>query len=95
MEPPHDGEVLDEAALGSQAARELAEEMGIDTAPEVLRLWVVTRGKNNSIGLTYLAPAIGSCWGLVREFGDRVRVRAGGTSRGGVERAAWWWWKRR
>jgi 8-oxo-dGTP pyrophosphatase MutT (NUDIX family) len=33
VEPPNDGDVLDEAALGSQAARELAEEMGIDTAP--------------------------------------------------------------
>ncbi|GGT58956.1 hypothetical protein GCM10010271_72940 [Streptomyces kurssanovii] len=58
VEPPDEGEVLDEAALSSQAARELAEEMGVDTAPEVLRLWAVTRGENSSIGLTYLAPAL-------------------------------------
>jgi ADP-ribose pyrophosphatase YjhB (NUDIX family) len=58
VEPPHNGEVLDEAALRGQAARELAEEMGVDPAPEVLRLWVVTRGENSSIGLTYLAPAL-------------------------------------
>ena len=58
VEPPLDGESLDEAALGGQAARELVEEMGIDTAPGRLRLWAVTRGENSSIGLTYLAPAL-------------------------------------
>jgi ADP-ribose pyrophosphatase YjhB (NUDIX family) len=58
VEPPHDGQVLDEAALRGHASRELAEEMGIDTAPEVLRLWAVTRGENSSIGLTYLTPAL-------------------------------------
>ena len=58
VEPPHDGEALDEAALGGQAARELVEEMGIDTSPDALRLWAVTRGENSSIGLTYLAPAL-------------------------------------
>ncbi|GGT54944.1 DNA mismatch repair protein MutT [Streptomyces kurssanovii] len=57
VEPPHGGEVLDEAALRGQAARELAEEMGIGAAPKVLRLWTVSRGENSSIGLTYLAPA--------------------------------------
>lgn len=57
VEPPQDGEILDEAALAGQAARELVEELGIDAAPEALRLWVVTRGENGSIGLTYLAPA--------------------------------------
>ncbi|MGW0392251.1 NUDIX hydrolase [Streptomyces sp. NPDC003042] len=58
VEPPLDGEALDEAALGGQASRELVEEMGIDTAPGALRLWAVTRGENSSIGLTYLAPAL-------------------------------------
>lgn len=58
VEPPQDGQALDEAALGGQAARELVEEMGIDTAPGTLRLWAVTRGENSSVGLTYLAPAL-------------------------------------
>ncbi|MBX9399528.1 NUDIX domain-containing protein [Streptomyces sp. TRM72054] len=58
VEPPHDGEDLDEAALGGQAARELVEEMGIATDPEALRLWVVTRGEYSSVGLTYLAPPL-------------------------------------
>lgn len=58
VEPPQDGEALDEAALGGQAARELVEEMGISASPGTLRLWTVTRGENSSIGLTYLAPAL-------------------------------------
>lgn len=58
MEPPQDGEALDEAALGGQAARELVEEMGIDTPPGTLRLWAATRGENSSVGLTYRAPAL-------------------------------------
>ncbi|CAM5598642.1 hypothetical protein STENM36S_05050 [Streptomyces tendae] len=58
VEPPQAGAVLDEAALAGQAARELAEELGIGTAAEELELWVVTRGENGSVGLTYLAPAL-------------------------------------
>ncbi|MEU2428428.1 NUDIX domain-containing protein [Streptomyces sp. NPDC007861] len=58
VEPPHDGAVLDESALAGQAARELAEELGIGVAAEDLKLWVVTRGENRSVGLTYLAPAL-------------------------------------
>ncbi|WP_341860612.1 NUDIX domain-containing protein [Streptomyces flavidovirens] len=58
VEPPRDGEVLDGVALGAQAARELVEEMGIDTAPDALRLWAVTCGENSSVGLTCLAPAL-------------------------------------
>lgn len=56
VEPPEDHEVLDESALSRHAARELSEETGLDTAPEDLALWVVTRGEHRSIGLTYLAP---------------------------------------
>jgi 8-oxo-dGTP pyrophosphatase MutT (NUDIX family) len=58
VEPPQDGAVLDESVLAGQAARELAEELGIGAAVEDLALWVVTRGENGSVGLTYLAPAL-------------------------------------
>ncbi|MGW3826580.1 NUDIX hydrolase [Streptomyces sp. NPDC005071] len=58
VEPPQDGETLDEAALGGQAARELVEEMGIDTAPDAIQLWAATRGANGSVGLTYLVAAL-------------------------------------
>ncbi|MFH8554497.1 NUDIX hydrolase [Streptomyces celluloflavus] len=58
LEPPQSGAVLDESALAGQAARELAEELGTGVAPEGLKLWVVTRGENGSVGLTYLAPAL-------------------------------------
>ncbi|MFE4451321.1 NUDIX domain-containing protein [Streptomyces sp. NPDC056796] len=58
VEPPRDGAVLDESGLAGQAARELAEELGISAAAGVLKLWVVTRGENGSVGLTYLAPAL-------------------------------------
>lgn len=58
VEPPRDGEALNEPALAGQAARELLEELGIDAVPETLRLWVATRGENGSVGLTYLAPAL-------------------------------------
>ncbi|MFF2809628.1 hypothetical protein ACFVT2_21120 [Streptomyces sp. NPDC058000] len=50
--------MLDESALAGQAARELAEELGIGAAAEDLKLWVVTRGENGSVGLTYLAPVL-------------------------------------
>jgi 8-oxo-dGTP pyrophosphatase MutT (NUDIX family) len=55
VEPPEDHEVLDESSLRRHAARELSEETGLDTAPEDLALWVVTRGERRSVGLTYLA----------------------------------------
>ncbi|MCG8971363.1 NUDIX domain-containing protein [Streptomyces sp. CL12-4] len=58
VEPPQAGAVLDEAALAGQAARELAEELGVGAAAEDLELWVVTRGESGSVGLTYLAPAL-------------------------------------
>ncbi|MFD5425524.1 NUDIX domain-containing protein [Streptomyces sp. NPDC127084] len=58
VEPPPNGAVLDESALVGQAARELAEELGVDAVVDDLQLWVVTRGENGSVGLTYLAPAL-------------------------------------
>lgn len=58
VEPPQVGAVLDESALAGHAARELAEELGISAPAKDLRLWVVTRGENGSVGLTYLAPAL-------------------------------------
>lgn len=58
VEPPRNGAVLDELALAGQAARELAEELGVGVVAEDLKLWVVTRGENGSVGLTYLAPAL-------------------------------------
>ncbi|MFC0843453.1 NUDIX hydrolase [Streptomyces noboritoensis] len=58
VEPPREGAVLDESALASQATRELAEELGIVVGAGDLTLWVVTRGENGSIGLTYLAPTL-------------------------------------
>ncbi|MFC0600914.1 NUDIX hydrolase [Streptomyces palmae] len=58
VEPPETGGVLDEDAMRGQAARELAEEVGVELKPDELRLWVATRGRNSSVGLTYLAPAL-------------------------------------
>ncbi|WP_241746207.1 NUDIX domain-containing protein [Streptomyces lydicus] len=56
VEPPEEGEMLDEGALRRNAARELLEETGLDSAPEGLSLWAVTPGENRSIGLVHLAP---------------------------------------
>ena len=56
LEPPHEHETLDEAALRRHAARELVEETGLDLPPEELSLWAVTRGEHRSVGLTFLAP---------------------------------------
>ncbi|MFI7470403.1 NUDIX hydrolase [Nonomuraea sp. NPDC049646] len=56
VEPPEHHEGLDEAAVRGHAARELAEETGVVLSPAELRLLVVTRGENKSIGLTFLAP---------------------------------------
>ncbi|MER0241353.1 NUDIX domain-containing protein [Streptomyces sp. HSW2009] len=56
VEPPLNETLLDEATLAGQAARELTEEVGISVSAQDLRLWCATRGENNSIGLTYLAP---------------------------------------
>ncbi|MFE9772248.1 NUDIX domain-containing protein [Streptomyces sp. NPDC005931] len=56
-EPPVDaGEPLDTRTLRRHAARELAEETGIGTAPGELSLWHLTRGANGSLGVLFLAP---------------------------------------
>ncbi|MFI2432450.1 hypothetical protein [Streptomyces sp. NPDC018693] len=52
------------------------EELGIGTAAEELKLWVVTRGENGSIGLTYLAPAL-----------PEATLHAGFTAAAAAERA--------
>ncbi|WP_433417626.1 NUDIX hydrolase [Microtetraspora malaysiensis] len=56
VEPPDDHERLDVAALRRHAARELVEETGVDTPPDDLTLWGVTRGKRRSVGVLFLAP---------------------------------------
>lgn len=56
MEPPPCGEPLSVAALRSHAARELVEETGVDTPPEDLALWLVTRGAHGNIGFVFRAP---------------------------------------
>lgn len=57
VEPPAEHDELDGSAVRRHAARELAEEVGVDLPPEELRLWAVTRGQHRSIGLVFLAPS--------------------------------------
>ncbi|MGP3990779.1 NUDIX hydrolase [Streptomyces sp. 3N207] len=57
LEPPEEGQLLDEAAVRGHAARELIEETGVHLGADELRHWAVTRGENRSIGLVFLAPA--------------------------------------
>lgn len=56
IEPPDDREPFDVDLLRRNAARELIEETGIDTAPDDLTLWRVTRGENGNTGALFLAP---------------------------------------
>ncbi|MEU9833927.1 NUDIX domain-containing protein [Streptosporangium sp. NPDC048047] len=55
-EPPGDAEPLDLAALARHAVRELAEETGLDTAPDELTLWSVIRSGDGGAGVLFLAP---------------------------------------
>jgi len=45
------------SALRRHAARELAEETGIDTPPDDLTLWRVLRCGNGNVGVLFLAPS--------------------------------------
>lgn len=56
VEHPDAGQPLDTRALRHNAARELLEELGVDTAPEDLTLWAVTRGDHGNIGIHFAAP---------------------------------------
>ena len=58
IEPPDGDDPLDLAALRRHAARELAEEAGIDTPPEDLTYWNVTRAGNGSVGVLFRAPSL-------------------------------------
>ncbi|MEY9839501.1 NUDIX domain-containing protein [Streptacidiphilus sp. EB103A] len=57
-EPPPPGQPLDLAALRSHAARELVEEVGIETAPERLTLYGATQGERGNVGLHFLAEPL-------------------------------------
>ncbi|MET9607991.1 NUDIX domain-containing protein [Streptomyces sp. NPDC006512] len=54
-EPPPEGEPLDLDLLRRHAARELAEETGVEAPPGELSLWGVTRGARGNIGFHFLA----------------------------------------
>ncbi|WP_405989289.1 NUDIX domain-containing protein [Streptomyces sp. NBC_00986] len=58
LEPPEGDEPLDMMALRRHAARELIEETGIDTPPDDLTYWNVTRAGNGSIGVLFRAPSL-------------------------------------
>lgn len=57
LEPPEGDEPLDMTALRRHAARELIEETGIDTPPDDLTFWNVTRAGNGGIGVLFRAPS--------------------------------------
>ncbi|MET8244255.1 NUDIX domain-containing protein [Streptomyces sp. NPDC005202] len=56
VEPPDDHGPLDLPALRRNAVRELVEETGVDTPPDELGLWLLTRGENGNIGVLFRAP---------------------------------------
>ncbi|MFE6686951.1 NUDIX hydrolase [Streptomyces sp. NPDC057743] len=62
IEPPAPHRPLDSAALQRHAARELAEETGVDTPPGDLALWLVLRGARGSVGVVFLAPERPARW---------------------------------
>lgn len=57
-EPPRAGERLDADALAGDAARELAEETGLDVGRDDLRLHAVTRDAGGSVGVHWVAPPV-------------------------------------
>ncbi|MFH9348177.1 NUDIX hydrolase [Kitasatospora sp. NPDC017646] len=58
VEPPLHDRAFDESELRRQAAKELAEEVGIDAAPAQLVLLAVTVGEHGNVGVHYLAPPL-------------------------------------
>ncbi|MFF7972533.1 NUDIX domain-containing protein [Streptomyces sp. NPDC007905] len=56
IEPPDGEGELDLAGLRRHAARELAEEIGSDTAADALTLGLTTRGANGNVGVMFSAP---------------------------------------
>ncbi|MCP9211452.1 NUDIX hydrolase [Streptomyces sp. NEAU-Y11] len=56
IEPPTGDGGLDADALARHAARELAEEIGLDLPHRDLELWAVTRGNWGNIGFHFRAP---------------------------------------
>jgi 8-oxo-dGTP pyrophosphatase MutT (NUDIX family) len=56
-EPPAAvGDPLEVADLRALAARELREETGTETAAAELRLWRLSRGRQDDVGVLFLAP---------------------------------------
>jgi len=77
VEPPADGHPLDEDALRRDAARELAEELGVRIPDEELRLFAVTRGRRfGSLGFHLLAPPVTSAL-LLRRHAELVVAETG------------------
>ncbi|MFJ5230968.1 NUDIX hydrolase [Kitasatospora sp. NPDC088391] len=58
VEPPARHRALDEGELRRQAAKELSEEVGVDTDPAGLVRLAVTVGEHGNVGLHYLAPPL-------------------------------------
>ena len=58
LEPPPPGQEITTSALRRHAAAELAEETGIDAAPDDLALWAVARTSNGNVGFFFLAPSL-------------------------------------
>jgi 8-oxo-dGTP pyrophosphatase MutT (NUDIX family) len=58
LEPPPLGQEITTTALRRHAAAELAEETGIDAAPDDLTLWVVACTTNGNVGFFFLAPSL-------------------------------------
>ncbi|MFD8205132.1 NUDIX hydrolase [Streptomyces sp. NPDC059695] len=78
-EPPAAGRPLDVASLRRDAARELAEELGVRVSDEGLRLWGLTRGARfGSLGFHFLAPPVSRA--LVRR--RHAELTAAETERG-------------
>ncbi|MFE5945741.1 NUDIX hydrolase [Streptomyces sp. NPDC056480] len=77
VEPPDDGQPLDGAALRRDAARELAEELGVRIADGELRLFAVTRGRRfGSLGFHFLAPPVTGAL-VLRRHADLVAAETG------------------